>query len=456
MIACLPPIAVFIVACAFMATFAFGGDLQESDLQVWKVGAHRWTIQDEYNYAGWIEANIRDDFFIRHGIRVDCADVPYAMRWIYARINHLPAAATTVHNRLIGHWSKDWARLPTDAAWERDRRFRAALMAMLSSTSTRTLPADTYPIRISADSVTAGTVFLIAEEHAGIVSAVVTDGSTAHPVQTFEAGSPARIQRLHLRNFILPDPGDDRISGLLKFRWPIETGAGWHYSPVKGHPFYSEEQYLPAFTDGYADYLEAVQKRIDPKVYDPEDMTEKIIHTLTRRLNERIPIVLGGNRKCLEIKCPEGSRFWEIYSTPDRDEFIGVMIDHLEGIIRKNHLDRDAILDRMAMIRLQISEDLFVTLREVFQDFRWLSPDPGATIQARWGLDKCGMIAINLKGAQGSIAFIQKKYGKTDPDFAERSIWTQQKIVHEMTEEGRKNRCAMGSPEALNELHPWN
>jgi len=437
---------MLIAVCASMTTFAFcndSKDFHESSSQVWKVGQGRWTIQEEYNYGKWLEANITEEFFIRHKIRVDCADVPYAIRWIYARINHLPAAARTVNNRLIGHWSKDWARFPTNTAWDKDRRFRAALMAMLSSTSTGSLPSDTYPIRVATDSVTPGTVFLLAEDHAGIVSHIVMDGSTTHPVQTFEAGSPARLQRLKLRNFISPNLGDDHISGLLKFRWPIKTGNQWHYLPVKEHPFYSEEQYSSAFTEGYADYLEAVAMRIDPKVYDPNEKTEKIINTLTRRLNERIPVVLEGNKKCQEIQCPEGSQLWEIYSTPVRDEFIGVMFNHLEEIVIKNRLDRNTILDKMSKIRLQISPDRFVTLQHVFQNSKWLSSDPEATIEARWGLDKCSIIAVRLKSARESISFIQKKYGKIDPHFAERSIWLQQAIVDEMTKESKKNKCVI-------------
>ena len=433
-------IIILILANALVVTFAFGDDYRESDSQVWKVGERRWTIQDEYNFGKWIEENIREDFFIRHKIRVDCADVPYAIRWIYARIHHLPAAARTVDNRWIGHWSKDWARLPTSATWEKDRRFRAALLAMISSTSTRTLPFDTYPIRIAADSVKPGAVFLIAEDHAGIVSQIVLDGSTTHPVQTFEAGSPAKVQRLKLRNLILPDP-IDHISGLLRFRWPVKTGGRWHYPPVKEHPFYSDEQYSSSFTKGYAGYLEAVEKRIDPNVYDPNEKAEKIINTLNRRFNQRIPVVLEGNKKCRQARCPEGSSVWEVYSTPTRDEFIGVMINHLEEIITKNHLDRDAILDKMEKIRLEISPDRFVTLRYVFQNSKWLSSDPEATLEARWGLDKCSLIAIRLKDARESISFIQSKYGKTDPRFADRSILIQQQIVDEMIGESQKNNC---------------
>ncbi len=442
-------IVISLVAYSFLATPVFCDDFRESDSQVWKVGQNRWTIQEEDNYSKWIAANVTEDFFIRHGIRVDCADVPYALRWIYARIAHLPAAANAFNRPLLGHWSKDWAHLPTNARWHKDRRFRAALLYMLSTTSTRSLPADTYPIRIATDSVKAGTVFLAAEDHAGIAIRIVLDGSTIHPVQTLEAGSPARIQRLRLRNLLLPDPGGDNISGLLRFRWPIKTGRSWRYLPEKDHPFYSKEQYSPSFAQGYIDYLEAIAKRIDPKIYDPEDKTEKIINSLTRRLNERIPVVLEGYKACRKIRCPEESRIWEVYSTPGRDEFISVIMDHLNELIDKNELDRGAILDKMTQIRLQITPDRSVTLQHVFQNFRWLSSDPEATIEARWGLDKCGMIATQMKGALESISFIRKKYGKTDPVFAERTTWTQQKIVDEMIRESEQNYCANKFPRNL-------
>ncbi len=438
-------IVISLVELAFMTMFAFSDDFHESDSQVWKVGQHRWTIQEEYNYSKWIEANITEDFFIRHEIRVDCADVPYALRWIYARINHLPAAAKTVNNRSIGHWSTDWKHIPTDENWEKDRRFRTALLYMIYSTSTRTLPSDTYPIRISAESMTAGTTFLIAGDHAVIVSHIVTDGSTAHPVQTFEANLPTRFQRLLLKNFAFLDPSGDHVSGFLKFCWPINTGGGWHYLPVNEHPFYSEEQYSSVFTKGYGGYFEAIEKRIAPSVIDPNEKTEKIINTLTNRLTERTPIVLEGNNKCHRMQCPDGSLLRELYSTLDRDEFIGAMINHLEEIIRKNNLDRDAVLDKLAKIRLQISPDRFVTLHHVFQNSKWMSSNPEATVESRWGLDKCCMIAIQLKNARESIFFIQKKYGKTDPHFAERSIGTQQRTVDEMTRESQNNNCTMDS-----------
>src|SRR4030043_208278 len=133
----------------FLSVPSFAGTLKESSLQIWKVADRRWTVQEEHRFAKWVEKNITEDFFIRYKIPVDCADVPYAVRWIYARIAHLPAAATTKDGKLIGQWTTDWKHLPTNPSWHEDLRFRTSLLRMLSETTTKTLPLDTYPIRVA-------------------------------------------------------------------------------------------------------------------------------------------------------------------------------------------------------------------------------------------------------------------------------------------------------------------
>ncbi len=100
--------------------------VRESKDQVWEVGDRRWTVEEERRFEKWVEETITEDFFIRYQIPTDCADAVYAIRWIYARIAHLPAAATTREGRWIGHWSTDWKHLPTHPEWHMDERFRAA------------------------------------------------------------------------------------------------------------------------------------------------------------------------------------------------------------------------------------------------------------------------------------------------------------------------------------------
>jgi len=431
---------IFLILFLFVPP-SFGETVKESALQVWTVGERRWSVDEEVKFAKWVDETITEDFFIRSKIPVDCADVPYAVRWIYSRIAHLPAAATTKDGNLIGHWSAEWGRLPTHQEWHKDQRFRAALLRVLSETTTRTLPLDTYPIRIDPDSVTPGTGFFVTESHSGVIGHVILDGSSAHPVQTWEATVPAKLQKMSQRNFLSPRPESTSHSGLVKFRWPVLENGHWRYLPAKDHPFYSEEQYSSRFYEGYADFVEAVAKRVDPSPYDPSEKAEKVIETIARFLQDRVPVVLEGYQRCRMGGCTEGSPLWEIHSTPGRDGMITLLMDHLHQIIELNHLDREALKEKMEKILLPISKDRAVTFYHVYQNYPWLSPHPEDPIEARWGLQKCEMILSRMRSAWDSISFIERAYRKRDPKYADFAVGQQEEILRRLKEEGMTSRC---------------
>ena len=198
------PILVLLLIL-LVSTPCSGQALNESPDQVWQVGDRRWTVEEERRFEKWVEETMTEDFFIRYKISTDCADAVYAIRWIYARIAQLPAAATTRDGKRIGHWSTDWKHLPTHPDWDKDERFLAALFYLLPKTWTGTLPFDTYPVRISPDSVTPGTLFLVTESHTGIIGHVFLDGSQAHPLQTWESALPVKVQKLSSKYFFRPD-----------------------------------------------------------------------------------------------------------------------------------------------------------------------------------------------------------------------------------------------------------
>ena len=428
------------------STSSFSQTIKESPLQVWSVGDRRWTIEEEQDYGQWVEGNIKEDFFIRYKIPIDCADVPYAIRWIYARIAHLPAAATTKEGQFIGHWSTDWKHLPTHSEWHKDLRFRRALLHMLSETTTRTLPLDTYPVRIAPDSVTPGTVFFVTESHSGIIGQVILDGSHAHPLQTWEATVPAKIQKMNQRNFLSTRPESTTYSGLVKFRWPVLKEGRWEYLSAKEHPFYSEEQYHSSFYEGYVDFVDAVAKKIDPTDYDPKERLDKMIEAISRYLLERAPIVLAGYQRCRKGGCPEGSALWEIHSTPGRDGWITLQMDHLHQIVESNQLDEEEVRKKMEAIQIPISKNQSVTFYHLFQNYLWLSPHPEDSIEARWGLKKCEMILSQMRSAKNSIAFIERTYRKKDPKYASFAILQQQEILRRLTEEWDRSLCKEPPP----------
>jgi hypothetical protein len=435
----MPFLLLFLIT--FFSAPCFSQALNESPDQVWEVGDRRWTVEEELRFENWMEKTITEDFFIRHQIPTDCADAVYAIRWIYARIAHLPAAATTTDGKFVGHWSEDWKHLPTHPDWDRDERFRAALLSLFPRTWTGTLPRDTYPVRISPDSVRPGTLFLVTESHTGIVGRVLRDGSQVHPLQTWESALPVKVQKLNLRYFFAGKPEFKAGSGLVKFRWPVSENGGWRYLPANEHPFYSEEQYRSDFCKGYPDFVEAVARRIDPTTDTPLEKMTKIIGTSTRLLRERSPIVIEGYQQCDHGGCPEASEGWEMYSTPGRDGMIASLMDHLSQIIESKRVNPEAAKGMMEAIPIPISENQSITLLQVFQNYRWFSPHPGDSIEARWGLTKCEMIRTNIRSANDSIAFINRMYRKRDPKYADFSIRQQQLLLRRLNEDWSGAGC---------------
>jgi hypothetical protein len=419
----------------------FGQTLHESPDQIWDVGDRRWTLEEERCFEKWVEETITEDFFVRHRIPTDCADAVYAIRWIYARMAHLPAAATTRDGKWIGHWSTDWKDLPTHPEWDKDERFRAALLHLFPRTWTGTLPLDTYPVRISPDSVRPGTLFLVTESHTGIIGHVYLDGSQSHPLQTWESALPVKIQKLNMRYFFSGRPDARTRSGLVRFRWPVSENGEWTYLPVQEHPFYSEEQYGADFCKGYVDFVEAVAKRIDPTDHDPSEKVAKVLGTITGLLRERVPIVLAGYEQCRNGDCPEASELWELHSTAGRDGTIVLLMDHLSHIIEQDPLDPGRVKKLMEAVPIDISENRSLTLYDAYQNYLWFSPDPEDSIEARWGLKKCEMIDVQTRNAKTSITFIEKTYRKRDPRYADFSIMHQQETLRRLGAEWTRFEC---------------
>jgi len=438
--------AFLLFLTVFFCTPCYGQTLSESPHQLWEVGDRRWTVEEEQQFGKWVEENITEDFFIRYRLPTDCADAVYAIRWIYARINHLPASATTRDGKFIGQWSRDWKDLPTDPEWHQDRRFRAALHYLNTNAWTGTLPSDTYPVCISSDSIAPGTLFFVKESHAGIIRRVSLDGSEAHPLQTWESSLPVKVQKLSLRYFFSPRPEADVRSGLVRFRWPVLENGRWKYHPIEEHPFYSEEQYDSGFSKGYPDFVEAVRKKIDPVDYDPRYKLIKVMGTLTRSLRERVPMVLAGYERCQRGGCPEGSGPWEVHNTIGYDGMIVLLMDHLSQIIESSPLDKKRVKGMMEAIPIEISENRSITFYEVYQNNLWLSPHPGDSIEARWGLRKCEMIHAQTRTATNSVAFIERTYRKRDPRYADFAIRQQQHILRRLREEWTRSKCEAPLP----------
>jgi len=98
----------------------------------------------------------------------------------------------------------------------------------------------------------------------------------------------------------------------------------------------------------------------------------------------------------------------------------------------------------MKAIRLDISVGQAVTLHQVYQNHLWLSPHPGDSIEARWGLRKCETIFEQTRTTRDAIAFIERTYRKKDPAYADFTIWTQKKLLGRLQEEWSRSECKEG------------
>jgi hypothetical protein len=247
------------------------------------------------------------------------------------------------------------------------------------------------------------------------------------------------------RDFLTPRPESTIYSGLVKFRWPAFENGRWKYLAVGEHPFYSLEQYSASFSEGHADFVEAVAKRIDPTDYDPWEKMEKVLNNTVQYVRERVPIVLAGYERCRRGGCPEGSDLWEVHSTPNRDGKIILLMDHLHHLIESTDPDQNAVKERMKEISIPIRKGQSITFYHLYQNYLWLSPHPDDSIEARWGLRKCEMILSQLRTAEKSMAFIESTYRQKDPIYADFSVNQQREITRRLVEEWNKSKCSFAS-----------
>lgn len=119
---------------------------------------HEWTEHDENAYAEWVKTKFNPEIFWRTGaypnVSTDCADAVYGMRMIYAFENKLPFVIRSGGGFLSNETSR------YDAIQDPRARFRAFMKNVMDITNTTTLSDDTYPIEISREAITPGTMHL--------------------------------------------------------------------------------------------------------------------------------------------------------------------------------------------------------------------------------------------------------------------------------------------------------
>lgn len=352
-----------------------------------------WNLEWEEKYSNWLIQEFTPDFFQKYQISTDCADVAFALRWIFARINGLPAANTLAATEVIfSHESmkEEWRDLPRSSEWYNDQLFMTALKYLLENAYTGTLNIDTYPIEITRDSFKIGTIHLLGG-HTQIIAQIDYSGSAA-PIRKYSSTVPSAIRVLDDEIMFDSDATSKEDGGIVRMRWPVKADGTWSLVPKKEMPLYSLEQYDEDFLGESGNFTMAIIEHLKIP-FVPAKVIHEAGQTLLDKIVTREAIVRGGYEFCKINDCEEGSFNYEEYSTPTRDGRIAKLFDTINELVGM-WTDFDRKLPTkwkkfLAESKLEI-EGIVRPLSDYQDLFRYklLSYHPEDSIEERWAMGK--------------------------------------------------------------------
>ncbi|MBK9323536.1 MAG: hypothetical protein IPM97_11445 [Bdellovibrionaceae bacterium] len=289
--------------------------------------SQEWSPQAEASYSHWVKTKFSADIFWKTGaypdISTDCADSVYAMRMIFAYENSLPFAmkqSDAVGGLLTNEAKKfDGVRDPRE-------RFIAFLKYVMGRASTNSLADDTYPIEITRESLTPGTIYLATGTHVYQVIDV-TDGGTT----LIQYSTVPRAVRVMSRVDMFPNyvPGDlkvkgrTNVDGFRRFKQP-------HMYKIADSmlPHYSLEQYTKAqeFAMSGLKFYEWAQNRLAIRPETPHEKIQRSLLLVCYASWDRGEAVNDGVYAFHLKKVKDrqnlcfNAREYDNYSTPTRDK----------------------------------------------------------------------------------------------------------------------------------------
>lgn len=386
-------LSLAILVSAFVSTSAHAS--------VWETTA-QWNDQTESEYRLWVVANWNKDYFNQAGPMkgsiLDCADVVYSVRVLYASQHGLPFAMkdpTTRGGKIISNDMTRWDSKPPE------QRIRSFIQLIYGVGSTASLPADTYPTAIGPATLGAGSVIVTdkANHHSWTIQRF---SPTGIPYLLF-GSRPARTL-LFDRNdypsvgFVFPEGiRAETNGGFRNFRQPADIGK-----PVSDVPGYSLEQYsFPAAT-----FMRTVQKRMQVTQETNNQRVTRVFEEACKGARERTEIVANGVAKNIAIgsRCMDATEY-DDNSTPSRDtrlkdSFKDLAASYKEGVNAKTltaatRKQVESVLkgaassaNTNAACVIEIAPGQKLTLGQVYalSVNDKLSNNPHDTLEMRWGL----------------------------------------------------------------------
>lgn len=382
---------------------------------LWPV-TQEWSWEWELKFSQWVTTELDRNWWVRHNLATDCADVAYSARWIFARNNGLPMA-----NRLgNGQWftnrsvKPEWKRLPTAPEWHNDKRFLAALNYMLDFVFTHSLWNDSYPIAINSTSLIPGTHHLGLTDTSGHTQLIYKVGLQPDqiPVLTLNSTIPREVRELS--EWLFFGHVEEGKAGLLRMRWPKWNGATPALTESARMPHYSEEQFDPLFIQApRSQFWEEVFYRINPNV-DFDQVGLRALRQVLDLVVARVPIVEEGYQACAGNQCPEGGAAYELHSTPTRDGRISAAIDVFAML--QPYIRRPELVLPIFESEILTQEGYTFTLGQIISGWRrrFYSSNPNVEPILRWGLHPRAGAEKLVEIYQKGLAARQNKIGSVN------------------------------------------
>ncbi|MBS1969684.1 MAG: hypothetical protein JSU04_05230 [Bdellovibrionales bacterium] len=358
-----------------------------------------WNWDWEKKYAQWLTENMNTDFYQKYKIATDCADVAYSARWIFARINGLPAA-----NRISGSgvlmtnqsMRPEWQNLPTAKNWYEDKRFRAALNYLLDMTYTHVLMRDSYPIAITPDNFMPGVHHLDLREvsgHTQLVHRVDLSDTAFVPYLIIQSTTPRKVRTLSESLSWGSEQAKKGQNGFLRILWPKVKNGTYALEKPENMPGYSLEQYAPDFITekDRPNFLE-VLLRLKPNL-NFVTLVKSGYDDLKDMFKNRVGIVEEGYSHCPNRSCASDGQLYDDWSTPSRDKHITETIQQLEIFdysplpekIRKDVQAAAALARDSVALSLDGDDYKLKTLIFAWKN-KMFSSDPNDEPGMRWGM----------------------------------------------------------------------
>ena len=358
--------------------------------KVWEV-KNQWNLKWEAKYSEWIKEEFTQDFFLKHHISTDCADVAFVLRWIFARMNYLPAANTMAGSGKIlsqDHFIRKWKRLKRDELWYKDEVFLAAIDYLKDTTYSKTLKKDTYPVELSKSAFREG-VIQLNPTHVRVISQINYDGSGV-PILKQYSTRPTGIRQMAQEVMLNFTSIAEVDGGFVKFRWPQKSKKKWKLVEAKKMKWFSKEQYKEFFLDGSVNFTKYLMNKLDIKM-NARATVSSMLGAIKEFVFQRDGIVAEGYQYCLDKDCEVGTVTYDDWSTPSRDKRAVEFFDKINFVIEENLNKDPGIKDFYLELQLSTFVDLqyaqvglnMLDIEELFRG-SFLSYDPRDPIELRW------------------------------------------------------------------------